>query len=64
MSYTSNLETLLYYAHQKIDKLTQEYELNINDKQYTINQLQQLEQILTQYKQPINIKIRKLGENQ
>ena len=59
MSYTSNLESLLYYAHQKIDKLTQEYELNINDTNYTIKSLQELKEILQPYQeQTINIKIR------
>lgn len=58
------LEQLLYYANMKLVNATKPYELTIEDRVETINNLKQLKDILEQYTKPINIKIKekKLGE--
>jgi CRISPR/Cas system-associated exonuclease Cas4 (RecB family) len=58
------LEQLLYYANRKLVNATKPYELTIEDREETINSLEQLKGILEQYSNPVNIKIKekKLGK--
>lgn len=58
------LEQLLYYANMKLINATKPYELTIEDRVETIHDLKQLKDILDQYANPVNIKIKekKLGK--
>ena len=52
------LEQLLYYANMKLVNATKPYELTIEDRIETINSLKDLKEILDQYANPVNIKIK------
>lgn len=54
----SELEFLLRYANMKLVNATKPYELTIEDRTETINSLKDLKEILEQYANPVNIKIK------
>lgn len=56
--YVDDLESLLYYANRKVAELSRPYDVEINDREETINSLKQLQELLKGIEQPVNIKIK------
>lgn len=56
--YVHDLEQLLYFANMKVQELSRPYDVEINDREETINSLKQLQELLKGIEQPVNIKIK------